>query len=76
MESSRTLRWTNNQPIQDLRLEVNELGNVKWRQLIRYQTAIPGQPASAPEVRTETFTFDSQNRLTQSAVTGQTAQNA
>ena len=75
VESSRTLRWTNNQAIQDLRLEVNELGNVKWRQLIRYQTAIPGQAASAPEVRTETFSFDSQNRLTQSAVTGQTAQN-
>ena len=74
VESSLTFRPSSGQQVQNLELLVNDLGNVEWRRLSRHESAA-GTALATPEVRTETFSFDSQNRLTQSAVTGQTAQN-
>lgn len=75
VESSQTYRWTNNKPIQDLDLHIDDLGNVKWRKLTRYESDTFNVQLSTPQIKTETFNFDSQNRLTSSAVVGQSAQN-
>jgi RHS repeat-associated protein len=72
VESSLTFRTANQQAVQNLELRVNDLGNVEWRRLTRHEA-----PSGAPvhEVKTESFSFDSQNRLTSSYVIGQDAQH-
>ncbi|MBV6500137.1 MAG: hypothetical protein CJBNEKGG_02606 [Prosthecobacter sp.] len=73
LESSQTFRVAGNTRIQDLDLSVNDLGNVEWRRLTRYES-VTGARLGVPQSRTETFTFDSQNRLTSSYVVGQALQ--
>ena len=73
VESSQTFRVAGNTRVQDLDLSVNDLGNVEWRRLTRYESTA-GLRLSTPAVKTETFTFDSQNRLTSSYVVGQALQ--
>jgi RHS repeat-associated protein len=74
VESSRTFRTATQAQVQNLELRVNDIGNVEWRRLSRYESA-GGTPLNTPQVRTETFAFDSQNRLTSSYVVGQSVQS-
>jgi RHS repeat-associated protein len=74
VESSQTFRTATGAPVQQLELRVNDLGNVDWRRLTRFETAA-GVSLGTPQRKVETFTYDSQNRLTASYVTGQTLQN-
>ena len=71
LESSRTLRWTTNAHLQEYEMQLDDLGNVLWRREQRYV----GTPDGQPVTRTETFGYDRLNRLTYSAVTGQSMQN-
>ena len=75
VESSRTYRWTNNQPIQDLDLNMDDLGNVSWRRLTAYVSDGSTAPLTEPEVKTEAFNFDNLNRLTQCYVANQREQS-
>ncbi len=74
IQSSQTYRGTPNAIIQDQEMHINALGNVEWRRLTRFEDAV-GVSLSTPEVKTESFSFDTQNRLTSSYVPGQTTQS-
>ncbi|MCX6854348.1 MAG: hypothetical protein NTV80_05520 [Verrucomicrobia bacterium] len=41
MESSLTYRTSGGQSVQNLELRINDLGNVEWRRLTRYENAQP-----------------------------------
>lgn len=75
VESSQTYRWTNNQPIQDLDLNMDDLGNVSWRRLTAYVSDGSTAPLTEPEVKTEAFNFDNLNRLTQCYVANRSEQS-
>jgi RHS repeat-associated protein len=68
IESSLTWRSSTQTPVQQMDMRVNDMGNVEWRRHIRYD-APPSQ-----QMRSESFTFDTLNRLTGSYVPGQTQQ--